>query len=237
MKVCTDSCLFGAWVALQEEAFHSASVMDAGSGTGLLSLMLAQKLKDAVFTAVEPDPGSYEDCLGNFASSPWPARLRVLPLRIQAMDSFAQGLFDVVVCNPPFFLSHLPSPSPGANLARHLDVGTLQDWVARFQTLTHPRSRMYFLLPPHTWIQLKPTFANSGWNASLEVKLRQGNKGIWRNLIQLKREPIQTIETWEYPVYDASGKFSPVIHGWMSEYYLPQALKSTLPGTAPNAGG
>ena len=76
MKVCTDACLFGAWAAHYQELINAKSILDIGTGTGLLSLLLAQANNNAIITAVEIEPAAAIEAASNFKLSPWADQLK-----------------------------------------------------------------------------------------------------------------------------------------------------------------
>lgn len=100
MKVTTEACILGAWV---DEQIPPQTVLDIGTGTGLLALMLAQKFPQAEIDAVEIDQGAFTQAHANFHSSPWPERLQVFHQRIQDFDPGKK--YDLIISNPPFFKS------------------------------------------------------------------------------------------------------------------------------------
>ena len=118
MKVCTDACLFGAWVAnmLLLKQLSASTILDAGSGTGLLSLMLAQK-SAAEIDAIEIDRNSFEQSLENIRDSRFHDRIK-----IYHGDLFKfpyDHKYDLVVCNPPFFIDQLKSAGIDKSNAMH----------------------------------------------------------------------------------------------------------------------
>src|SRR5690554_7478352 len=96
MKVGTDGVILGAWTKVG----HSQKILDVGSGTGLLSLMLAQK-SDAKITAIEVDLKAYEEALYNISISPWSDRIEIL--NVDFKDFEPKQKFDLIICNPPYF--------------------------------------------------------------------------------------------------------------------------------------
>ncbi|HAI74792.1 MAG TPA: methyltransferase, partial [Microscillaceae bacterium] len=118
MKVCTDSCILGAMACVEGKK----QVLDIGTGTGLLTLMMAQRNPEAYFTALEIDALSVEQAQKNFAQSPWSDRLKVIGCSLQAFSSgFVDKKFDFIVSNPPFFSNHLKPHSKSTKIALHND--------------------------------------------------------------------------------------------------------------------
>ena len=133
MKVCTDACIQGAYTAaiLRELLPQGARVLDLGTGTGLLSLMLAQHTA-AEIDAVELDSGACSQARENVQTSPWASRIRVLEgdLRTLAL----QGPYHGIVSNPPFYETSLKSPDPGINQARHSSRLSHEELLLRIAT-------------------------------------------------------------------------------------------------------
>ena len=114
MKVGTDGVLLGAWFPVNA----GCSVLDIGTGTGLVAIIAAQRGAGSV-TAVEIDADAAEQARINAANSPWADRIVVL--RADIADFIGEYKFDRIVCNPPYFRDSLRCPDPGRNTARHSD--------------------------------------------------------------------------------------------------------------------
>jgi len=122
MKVCTDACLFGAWVSQKTLVQNSNSIVDIGTGTGLLSLMLAQvtETSKASITAIEIESQAATEANSNFNISKWSDRLKLVNDSIQNFTASSKGLlFDIVISNPPFYEGDLKSPDANKNKAAH----------------------------------------------------------------------------------------------------------------------
>jgi tRNA1Val (adenine37-N6)-methyltransferase len=112
-KVGTDGVLLGASADLS----NVKNILDIGCGTGLISLMLAQRC-DATITAIEPDTDSFAEACDNISKSRWAERIKVLNTSIQDLDPGLQG-FDLIITNPPYFADSLKNPDNRKTLARH----------------------------------------------------------------------------------------------------------------------
>ncbi|MFZ9970239.1 MAG: tRNA1(Val) (adenine(37)-N6)-methyltransferase [Bacteroidia bacterium] len=148
LPVTTDACLFGAWIDLNQ----TASVLDLGTGTGLLLLMLAQRYPQLKGYGLELDPNTALQAAANAASSPFQDRLQITQGNWnQDLSQLAPTWplpFDTIVCNPPFFENHQENPDPLKRQARHAAEGSLKQLLQSAAKLIKPQGRMWLLLPP-----------------------------------------------------------------------------------------
>lgn len=114
MKVGTDGVLLGAWA----DAEGCRTALDVGTGCGLIALMLAQRYRTVTVTAIDIVEEAVEEAIANFKASPWAERLSAHTADINSFES-ADGLFDLIVSNPPFFTTTLHSPDSAREAARH----------------------------------------------------------------------------------------------------------------------
>lgn len=149
MKVCTDACIFGAWVAekVASSRLPVASCLDVGSGTGLLSLIFAQKNPYAIIDAVEIEKNAYEQAKENFSNSKWNDRLKIFYTDVK--NFISEKKYDLIISNPPFYENELLSNEKNKNIAKHDEGLTLKDLITIIKT--HLAATGYFaiLLPYH----------------------------------------------------------------------------------------
>lgn len=117
MKVGTDGVLLGAWA----QTLDAERVLDLGTGSGLIALMIAQITARAQITALDIDEAATRQAQHNVAFSPWAARIRVVQEDFCKWDS--PQLFDAIITNPPFFRETLQAPNYQRALARHTQAG------------------------------------------------------------------------------------------------------------------
>ena len=148
MKVCTDGCLFGAWVAdkLDNDKKEFDAILDIGTGSGLLSLLLAQKLPGKI-DAIELDEMAAEQAAQNMEASPWKNRLQVI--YGDARTVHLGRKYDLIVSNPPFFENDLKSNDTKRNLAFHSDALSLEELLIVITKHLQPEGKFAVLLPYH----------------------------------------------------------------------------------------
>ncbi len=144
MKVGTDGVLLGAWV----EAFSARRILDIGTGTGLIALMLAQRFERATIDAIEIDGDAFVQARENAARSPWGGRIRVHHAAFQDFDAGGNDRYGLLVSNPPYFVDSLAAPSTARAMARHANAALrFDDLLDGVHRLLAPRGRFCVILP------------------------------------------------------------------------------------------
>jgi len=144
MKVGTDGVLLGAWASVPPP---NSRVLDIGTGTGLIALMIAQRTGESKVEGLEIDPSSVRQARENFQQSPWKDSLSCIQASFQEFSSRNKGLYDLIICNPPFFSASTPAPSHEKNLARHDGSLSLEDLFSGSVALMKKTGMLSLILP------------------------------------------------------------------------------------------
>lgn len=171
MKVCTDACLFGAWMAAKTTRIGpDGSILDIGTGTGLLSLMLAQQNR-ARIDAVELDEHAAEQAAENFEASPWQERLQVIRGDIRTVHLGKK--YELIISNPPFFENDLKSADSRRNLALHSEALSLEELLTAALAHLTDHGQLAVLLPYHRKQAFEELAAENGCYLVEEVSVKQ----------------------------------------------------------------
>jgi tRNA1Val (adenine37-N6)-methyltransferase len=141
MRINTDGVLLGA-VAFKPGA---TKILDIGTGTGVIALMLAQRFPEAFIDAVEIDESAAFAAAKNARNAPFAARLTVLHMAIEHYS--ASGLYDLIVSNPPYFVNDLKNTEHRKGIARHTDAVFFEDMLRQIALMLDKDGRFWFILP------------------------------------------------------------------------------------------
>lgn len=143
MKINTDGVLLAAMVQS-----HSSprAILDIGTGTGVIALMLAQKFRDAEVTAVEIDASAAQTAKQNFKNSVFKERIQLSNIAIEQYSNLKP--FDIVVSNPPFFVNDLKNPEKRKELARHADENFFYVMMEKVAIFLSAIGTLWLILPP-----------------------------------------------------------------------------------------
>lgn len=189
MKVGTDGVLLGAWVNTE----NAKRILDAGTGSGLIALMLAQRT-NADIDAIEIDDSGFEQAKMNVKNSSWSDRIHVI--HSDYNNHISGQPYDIIVSNPPFFRNSLKAPLKGRNLARHDETLTWEQLIKKSAELLTPEGRLSVILP----YEADGAFDALCWQYKLcitrrcEVSTTEGNPPR-RLLLEFSRERTMTEHT------------------------------------------
>lgn len=143
-KVGTDGVLLGAWA----EVAQAQRVLDIGTGSGLIALMLAQRSRSsAAITAIEPHRPSFEQACENVAASCWSGQIELYNCPLQEFFTADSGCFDLIVSNPPYFVNSLKNPDSQKAATRHTDSLSFAELIDGVVRLMLPEGSFQLILP------------------------------------------------------------------------------------------
>lgn len=220
MKVCTDTCLFGAWVAEKIACCRLpvASCLDIGTGTGLLSLMLAQKNPDIIIDSIEIEENAYRQAKENFTNSDWNNRLKIF--HTDARSFISDKKYDLIISNPPFYENELLSTEKNKNIAKHDKGLTLKALTKVIKT--HLTTTGYFavLLPYHRIKYFEDLAEVNNFFLLEKLLIRQTpSHNFFRGILFLSS--IKTdIRTTELTIKNNEGTYTQNFTDLLKDYYL-----------------
>lgn len=213
MKVGTDAVLLGAWADISQ----AYRVLDIGTGTGIIALMLAQRC-EAEITAIDLDESAVVQAKENIRQSPWEARIEVIHQDIRNYS--VDNPFDCIVSNPPYFVDNLKSPDRQRSLARHTDTLSYRELLRSVDALLSDNGKFSVILPSDA--------LDVFWSTAMEFRLypcrqmqvmTKSSSPVKRIMLELRREPVEyTME--RLILRDESGAFSDAYRELTRDFYL-----------------
>jgi tRNA1Val (adenine37-N6)-methyltransferase len=204
MKISTDAVLLGSLV--QSDA--PKQILDIGTGTGVIALMLAQRFPQASLTALELDPEAASQARENCKQSPFSERLTVLQGRLQNFP--VEQRFDLLVSNPPFFPDHLPTSDPKRQQALHTDSLSFEELLHKASQLLAPSGSFWVILPPRQMQDFIQYAKAYGLFPGTRVGIRDSaSKPIHREVVGFSfSEPLATPLREELLLKNGDGSYS-----------------------------
>lgn len=217
MKVGTDGVLLGAWTPIEKS---TENIVDLGTGTGLIPLMLAQR-SNAKIIGIEKESNASNQAKDNFANSPWPERLKSINQCIETFSKENHERFDLCTMNPPFFSNQLKSEKTERSLARHMDKIGIQTWLISAKNLIHENGKIAMIISSD---------CSSLWkNISLEIGLfhqtivevkTKPSKPASRLLILMTRKKVGLTKKSMILETNTRGIFTSEYYELVKDYYL-----------------
>ncbi|MBO7306724.1 MAG: methyltransferase [Alistipes sp.] len=170
MKIGTDGVLLGAWADIEDDS----RILDVGTGTGLIALMLAQRNTSANIMGIDISCEATQEACDNFGRSPWAERLSAVCGDVCSFESNEK--FDHIVSNPPYFVDSLHSPDKLRTMARHTSSLKFEDLVTSAVRLLRPGGRLSVILPTECAMQFRfAAFGRLWLRRQLEVVTKAGD--------------------------------------------------------------
>ena len=223
MKVTTDACLFGAWAAhdisMQKKINH---VLDIGAGTGLLSLMLAQKTY-APIRGIELDPTAALEAKANVKASPWKDNIEIIQGDVKEFLAESGTRYDIIISNPPFYEKEIISPDDKKNMAHHGSTLVLDELFDLVKSNLSPEGKFYLLLPYKRFFTTLALIQKKQLGIFQLTLVRQSlTHGHFRVMIigthAAYSPPTMTRD--EISIRDEHGEYTPAFTDLLKDYYL-----------------
>lgn len=215
MKVGTDGVLLGAWVQVST----AQRVLDIGTGTGLIALMVAQRNKNCEVLGIDLDGDAAEQASQNAAESPFQERVRVKEADVRTFSE--ETGFDVIVSNPPYFNGTYVADEHKREVARHQTGLRLNDLISKAWELGKVKHDFALILPTEVAREAQPLFREQGYFLRRECHVRPTpSKNSKRLLQQWSSEPVNVIASDELVIEVARHKYTESYRGLCAEFYL-----------------
>ncbi len=222
MKVTTDACLFGAIAAnaIQNGNYEARRLLDIGTGTGLLSLMIAQRNNAATIDAIEIDKDTCSQAMENITASPFKERINILHGDARAFT--AENKYDVIISNPPFYTNELKSGNTKKDTAHHsneLELDDLLDIIKR--NINATTGKFFLLLPYKRYDEIIDLLKDKGAFLIKETLVRQSfNHDYFRIILEASFSFITEPARKEIAIKDEDDKYTAEFTGLLKDYYL-----------------
>jgi len=217
MKVGTDGVLLGAWVGLPKE---TNSILDVGSGTGLIALMLAQRSFAETIDAIELNDEAYEQTVENFENSTWGDRLFCYHASFQQFTEEIEELYDLIISNPPFYTSTYKKLPNNRAMARHSESLSFEELLYGTSKLLNNTGSSAFIIPFEEEINFIK-IANQNKLFLNRITRVRGNENsvVKRSLLQFSRTETE-LETDELIIEIARHKYTDAYKNLVKDFYL-----------------
>lgn len=215
MKVSTDACIQGAWVQIPST---SKRVLDLGCGTGLLTLMLAQRFPNCTIDAIEIDEIASVQAKQNFDLSPYAKQINLI--HADAMSYNFETTYDFIICNPPFFSNSLKGPDKARNRARHQQELTLEKLVSLFQQLTNTAAEIGVLLPFDEFLKFEQLLLTQGWFVNRKLSIQPNSSKAPNRIVAICSSVNTNYKQEELIIYNEERTYTSAFIQLLSPYYL-----------------
>ena len=200
LKVGTDAVLLGAMVSSVQEGH----ILDVGSGTGVLSLMMAQRSQKALIDAIELDQFAAEESLSNFKNSAWSDRLKLHHADFFKWTSDKE--YDLIVSNPPFYLDGLKPEDERSAISKHAAFD-FADFFRKCAGFLRPEGILWMIYPSNTDKEITRCFEASGFHLSKKISVYGKPGRLNRFVVSLSKSPCPFIAE-DFLVRDETNAYS-----------------------------
>lgn len=217
MKVGTDSVLLGAWASIPAQG----NILDIGAGTGILSLMAAQRSQHARITGIEIARDAARQAQENVARSPWSARIEIINGDFTLWVDKTELMFDSILSNPPYFEQSLLSTDPARTTARHTTALRYEQIFDLSRQLLLSHGTLSLVIPVEAYRHVDETAMLYGWGASRLTQIRTtATKAPKRLLCEWKRNHYTACQKNELSIRSNDGSYSEEYINLTQDFYL-----------------
>lgn len=214
MKINTDGVLLGATVS------HPSPkrILDIGTGTGVIALMLAQRFPDAFIHAVEIDQQAAETASRNFQLSVFSARLQVTHKAIEQYNNKEQ--YDLIVSNPPFFVNDLKNEEVRKGIARHANEDFFSALIAKSNSLLADGGQIWLILPIKQADEVIDIASHYDLSLAERINIHSDqNKPTFRQMICLKKGKVMLKER-DFNIYESLKEHTQEYKMLLKDFFL-----------------
>jgi tRNA1Val (adenine37-N6)-methyltransferase len=218
MRVSTDAVLLGAWVNPPEEPLR---ILDIGTGTGVIALMLAQKTQSRI-VAIDIDKDSTEQAKINVAESIYHSQIEVIHISFQDLVLSGPQKFDLIVTNPPYFIDSLKNTNETRSTARHTDALSFEDLLSGVKKLLDEKGKFCLILPKNEAALFREMAQSKGLYLSklLRIRTRLEKESEKRHLMQFEFKESEFSESTLVIEQDAHRNYTQEYKELTKDYYL-----------------
>ena len=218
MKVGTDGVLLGAWAPVNHNPF---SVLDIGTGTGIIALMIAQRTNAEQIDALEIEEEAYEQAVENFENSPWSDRLFCFHAGLDEFIDEPEDEYDLIISNPPFYSEDYKTENEQRDLARFQDAMPFEELVEAAD-LFLSENGIFALILPFKEEENFITLAKEYELYPLKITRVKGSptSAVKRSLLAFSRNNIQEIKIDELTIETERHVYTPEYIELTKDFYL-----------------
>nr|WP_281024321.1 methyltransferase [Mucilaginibacter celer] len=218
MKINTDGVLLGAMVT----ANNPQNILDIGTGTGVIAMMLAQRFTSTNIDAVEIDEQAASTANANFQNSPFQSRLTLYPGSFEHFfDQHPQIKYDLIVSNPPFYINSLQSPTIKINLAKHAAEGFFEKLIASIVNRLTEHGLCWLILPVDTSELIKGIAKQHGLHLQKIINVHSFQKdNPHREIVVFGRNAEASVQIDQFNIYEDVNIYSAAYRQLLKPYFL-----------------
>ena len=217
MKVSTDGCILGAWAA-QHIPPSAKNILDIGSGTGVLMLMIAQKFPVEI-SGIEMESEAFKQGTQNLKESPWSGKLNNYYGDVRSFST--EKKFDFIISNPPFHENQLKGPVSEKNLAHHSTLLNLDELLGAIKNLLSENGRFMLLIPHYRKAELVASAASYGFYPFHELTIHSSPlHSPFRLIISFAANKEAEHKNEKFVIKDSTGNYTVEFKTLMQDYYL-----------------